>query len=191
MQTLSEKSMVQRDAGYQQTWKEFYRINCDALFQTALLLSADPEVAEAALMTGIDSINPLKPPGKDEFLALQTTIVRHCICSASGAKTSATSTKAGSMLQAGLRPILQLEGSPRICYVLRMLLGCAISSCAQMLGMDEGEVKRLVRVAIVQLHRAVAVEKTEFGLSQENAESCQSSPKVRQDSVNSHSGCGV
>jgi hypothetical protein len=151
--------MVQQDERPRQPWKEFYRVNCDALFQTALLLSADPEVAEEALIAGIGSADASTPPGSDEFLVLQTAIVTHSIRNA-GIKASANSSKARSMLQAGLRPILQLEGSSRVCFVLRVLLGCATSSCAQLLGMEEDQIKRLLRAAILQLHRAVAAENT-------------------------------
>jgi hypothetical protein len=58
------------------------------------------------------------------------------------------------MLQPGLLPVLQLERFPRVCFVLLMLVGYPTSACAGMLGIDEGGVKVLLRVAVLQLHHA-------------------------------------
>ena len=129
MQSFSDEKLVERDDDCQLTWREFYRANGDSLFQTALLLSADPDMAEAALTSDIDSINASEPPGKDEFLTLQTSVVRHSVRSL-GTKISAKRVRARSMLQVGLRPVLQLGNAPRVCLVLRLLLGYTISSCA-------------------------------------------------------------
>ena len=142
-------------------------------------MSADPDVAEAALTSDIDSIDASEPPGKDELLTLQTSVVRHSIRSL-GTKTSAKRVRARSMLQVGLRPVLQLDNAPRVCLVLRLLLGYTISSCAQMLGMAEKDVTRLVRVGTRQLHRAVVRDRRRCRLSQENAESRQLSLEASQ-----------
>jgi hypothetical protein len=58
-----------------------------------------------------------------------------------------------------------LERFPRFCFVLRMLLGYATSACAAMLGINEGNVKVLLRVAVLQLHHAcpMHVAETEQG----------------------------
>jgi hypothetical protein len=61
---------------------------------------------------------------------------------------------ARSMLQLGLWPVLQIERRPRLCFVLRMLLGYGISSCAQMLAIEEQVVKTLLQNALIQLQRA-------------------------------------
>jgi DNA-directed RNA polymerase specialized sigma24 family protein len=57
------------------------------------------------------------------------------------------------MLQPGLRPIIQIERFPRICFVLRMLLGYSTVMCAQMLGVEENHVRMLFQMAALQLQK--------------------------------------
>jgi DNA-directed RNA polymerase specialized sigma24 family protein len=59
------------------------------------------------------------------------------------------------MLQPGLWPVLQIDRQPRVCFVLRMLLGYATSSCAQMLAIEEQVVKAALQNAILQLQHAM------------------------------------
>ncbi len=137
------------------TWKTFLQVHCDALFQTALLLSADPEEAEASVAATLDSIDLSRPPAESEFLILQENLVRQTIQSARVSGSPKLS-EAGSLLQRGLEPVLQIERFPRVCFVLRTLLGYATSSCAQMLGIEEAAVRTLLRIAVLQLHNTVA-----------------------------------
>ena len=135
-------------------WREFFQAHCDALFQTALLLSADPDEAEASLAATLDSVDLSKPPSESQFLMLQGKLARRTI-QITAASASPKISEAGSLLQAGLHPVLQIERFPRVCFVLRTLLGYATSSCAQMLGIDEAAVRTLLRIAILQLHNTV------------------------------------
>jgi hypothetical protein len=138
---------------YQQTWKDVFQDNLDALFQMALLLTADPHEAEADLASVINTLDMSRPPDEDGLAILQTAVAQRSVKSG-GVISSAGVAKAYSMLQAGLRPVLQLERFPRVCFVLRMMLGHATATCAGMLGMDEGAVTVLLRIAILQLHEA-------------------------------------
>lgn len=135
-------------------WKEFFGTNLNALFQIALLLSADPEIAEASLLGAINDIDPSQLPREDELAVVQTAVCKRSIGSESVSEGAIT--KARTVLQRRLWPILQLESSPRACFVLRMLVGCGISSCAQMLGIEEGRVRGFLRVAVLQLQCAIA-----------------------------------
>ena len=148
--TLSSKS------GYQETWKEVFQANLDALFQMALLLTADSQEAEANLATVISALDFSKQPDEGAFAVIQTALARQSIGSG-GIISSTGVTKARSMLQSGLLPVLQLERIPRVCFVLRMLFGYATSACAGMLGIDEDGVKLLLRVAALQLHKACSI----------------------------------
>lgn len=135
----------------------FFRANCDALFQTALLLSADPEAAEAGLAAAIDFGDMSKAPEQGDLAILQDIVVRQTIQNVHRAPSPQIA-KARSMLQSGLWPVLQVEQSPRVCFVLRMLLGYATSSCALVLGIEESGVRTLLKLAILQLQHAVMAE---------------------------------
>ncbi len=141
-------------------WRGFFRDHCDALFQMALLLSADPDTAEAILATALEDIDTSVPPKADDLGILQKTIVIKIVHDA-GSVSAASVSNAGSMLQRGLRPILQLERFPRVCFVLRFLLGYGTSSCAQMMGVEEAGVKALLHLGLIQFHRAVMGENPE------------------------------
>ena len=135
------------------TWKNFFQVHRDALFQTALLLSADPDEAEASMAATLNTVDLSKPPVESQFLILQEKLARRTIETAQASPLSKLS-EAGSLLQVGLHPVLQMERFPRVCFVLRTLLGYATSTCAQMLGIEEVAVRTLLRVAILQLHNA-------------------------------------
>ncbi len=136
------------------TWKTFFQVHWDALFQTALLLSADPDEAEASIAATLDMVDLSKPPADSQFFILQDELVRRTI-QAAQLSASPKISEAGSLLQAGLHPVLQIERFPRVCFVLRTLLGYATSACAQMLGIEEAAVRTLLRVAFSQLHNTV------------------------------------
>ena len=58
------------------------------------------------------------------------------------------------MLQSGLWPVLELECPPRVCFVLRVLLGYTISSCSRMMNLEESTVRDLLQTGAIQLCRA-------------------------------------
>jgi len=150
---LSDATTSRFSGGYEKTWSDVFRTNLDALFQLALLLTADPREAESNLSTVVRTLDFSKQPDEDALAVLQTELARQSIGSG-GAVSWAGTLEARSMIHAGLLPVLQLEHRPRVCFVLRMLLGYATSACAGMLGIDEGGVKVLLRVAVLQLHNA-------------------------------------
>lgn len=134
-------------------WKEVFQDNLDALFQLALLLTADSQEAEAHLATVISTLDFSKQTDEDALAVIQAALARQSIGSG-GAISTAGAAQARSMLQPGLLPLLQLERLPRVCFVLRMLFGYATATCARMLGIDEGGVRVLLSIAVLQLHRA-------------------------------------
>jgi hypothetical protein len=148
-----EATILSSNGGYQETWRDVFQANLYALFQMALLLTADSQKAEANLATVIRTLDFSKQPHEDALAVIQTALARQSIGSG-GIISPAGIAGARSMLQPGLLPVLQLERFPRVCFVLRMLFGYATSACAGMLGIDEGSVKVLLRVAVLQLHHA-------------------------------------
>jgi len=151
---LNEKVTILPSKGrHQETWKDVFQANLEALFQLALLLTADPQDAEANLATVIRTLESSEQSDEDALAVIQAALARQSIGSG-GIISSAGVAGARSMLQPGLLPVLQLERFPRVCFVLRMLVGYATSVCAGMLGTDEGGVKMLLQVAILQLHHA-------------------------------------
>ena len=154
MQSSCEGQSLLRTKSHAEAWIAFFKINCDALFQTALLLSADPDDAEASVMSAIDSVDVCRPPDANELAILQERIAREGL-QAARPLASPEVARARLVLQDGLRPVLQIEPCSRVCFVLRVLLGYATSSCAQMLGIEEVAVRTLLRIAIFQLHDAV------------------------------------
>jgi hypothetical protein len=137
--------------GYQQTWKDVFQANFDALFQLTLLLTADSQEAEANLETVIGNLDFSKEPDKEALVVLQIAVARQSIGSGGGVSSNGVA-EAQFLLQPGLLPVLQLERLPRLCFVLRMLVGFASSTCARVLGIDEGSVGVLLSVAVLQLH---------------------------------------
>ena len=154
MQSIDQVQELPQANTYQEAWIGLLKTNCDALFQIALLLSADPETAEASIVAGIDSVDMSGPPEKGQLAILQKAVAMQAI---EGSRVIGSSgiADARSILQTGLWPVLQIDRFPRVCFVLRVLLGYATSSCGQMLGIDDGAVRTFVRIAIMQLHGAV------------------------------------
>lgn len=137
----------------QQSWIAMLKANCSSFFQTALLVSADPRIAEAAVVAAVDDLDVLLTPSEEDLGELHKTVAIYTIRSLAS-QDSLDVAQAHSMLQHGLWPLLQVERSPRVCFVLRMLLGCAMSSCAQILGMEEAHVRALLQIALLQLCHA-------------------------------------
>ncbi len=154
MQSIDRVQAPPQADSCQEAWRSLLKTNCDALFQIALLLSADPETAEASVVAGIDRVDMSGPPEKEQLAILQKAIALQAI---EGGRLIAAPdiADARAILQTGLWPVLQIDRFPRACFVLRMLLGYATSSCGQMLGIDDGAVRTFLRIAIMQLHRAV------------------------------------
>ena|ERR1700730_15024529 len=153
--TLNEEAtMLPSKTGSQDTWKNVFQANLDALFQLALLLTADAQEAEKCLEGAIHTVDFSKQPDEDALVLLQTAVARQSIGSSGITISPAGVAEARSMLQPGLLPVLQLERFPRVCFVLRMLVGYATSACARVLGIDEGGVTVLLRIAVLQLHVA-------------------------------------
>jgi hypothetical protein len=174
MAPYKEVTLFSSSGGYRETWKDVCQANLDSLFQLALLLTGDSEEAEANLGTVIRGLDFSKEPDENALAVLQTAVAQRSI-GIDGAISSAGVAGARSMLQPGLLPVLQLERFPRVCFVLRMLLGYATSSVAAMLGLDKGAVKRLLEVAVLQLHHTIHITEIKTGL-----ESC--APAMSQGS---------
>jgi hypothetical protein len=155
-----EAPMSSSKGGYPETSKDVFQANLNTLFQLALLLTADSQKAEVSLATVISTLDFSKQPDEDALAVIQTALARQIIGSG-GIISSAGLAGARSMLQPGLLPVLQLERFPRVCFVLRMLLGYTTSACAGMLSIDEGSVKVLLRVAVLQLHHACSMHVAE------------------------------
>jgi len=137
-------------AVYQETWKDVFQANLSALFQIALLLTADSHEAEANLATVIRKLDFSKEIDEDALAVIHAALARKII-GGGGITSLSGAAEARSMLQPGLLPVLQLERLPRVCFVLRMLVGFEISACARMLGIDEYGVKVSLRLAVLQL----------------------------------------
>jgi hypothetical protein len=131
-------------------WTAFITANGAALFQTALLLAADAEIAESGMLAAVASLDISRPPSPDRLSALQRAVATQTLTRIRF-NLAATSANVHSLLQAGLRPILQLEQLPRICFVLCLLLGYTTSSCAQILGIQEETVRELLHAAAREL----------------------------------------
>jgi hypothetical protein len=129
-----------------------------ALFQQALLLTADSQEAEANVAAVISTLDLSKQPDDDALAVVQAALVRQSI-EGCGIISSAGVAGARSMLQPALLPVLQLERSRRVCFVLRMLFGYPTSDCAAMLGIDEGGVKVLLRVAVLHCNMPLSADR--------------------------------
>jgi hypothetical protein len=168
-----------------------FQANLDALFQMALLLTADSQEAEANLTTVISALDFSKRPDKDALAVIETALARQSIES-DGMISPAGAAGAQSMLQPGLLPVLQLERFPRVCFVLRMLLGYATSTCAGMLGIDEAGVKVSLRVAVFQLHHACSmhIAETEQGPAQDPVQTVSRREEIRRLMLSTHQARG-
>ena len=135
---------------YEQAWKNFSRAHCSSMFQTALLLSADTRVAAAALADSIGGMDLSNPPQKLSLALWERAVITRSIVAREPDSLDEGS-MARSMLQSGLWPVIEIERYPRICFVLRLLLGYAAAFCAQTLGVAESEIQTLLQKALTQL----------------------------------------
>jgi hypothetical protein len=157
MRTSFTQDAPRAEQIYPQEWTAFFKDNCHALFQTALLLSADPDEAEAIIVAALDSIDVANPPSEPDVAALHIELVRKSMERARPIRFNKVA-QAQSMLHSALRPVLEIERSPRICFVLRMLLGHATSSCARWMNIEEQAARTLLRIAVLQLQNAISGE---------------------------------
>ncbi len=135
---------------HEHAWKNFLQVNCNSMFQTALLLSANARAAESALSDSIDDLDLSSPPENHSLAIWERAVIKRSI----GARESASpagASMARSMLQPGLRTVIGIERCPRVCFVLHVLLGYKAVFCAQMLGTAESETGILLRRAFTQL----------------------------------------
>jgi hypothetical protein len=139
----------------EQGWGDFFKANCNVVFQTALLLTADATAAEAAVAESIDSLDISSPPEQRNLASWEKAAVVRSI-ETSRLSSSAVNSATRSMLHPGLLPVMQIERFPRICFVLRMLLGYSTALCAQILGVEESHVQMLFQAAAIQLQQNVA-----------------------------------
>ena len=108
--------------GYERERRDFLRGNCNRLFQTALLLSADSQIAETALIESIEDLDLSQPPGRNTRAVWEKAVVirsleLHKPSSGPGLTGQAKAIRAisvraisvQSMLQPGLWPVVQIE----------------------------------------------------------------------------------
>ena len=145
---------------YKQEWRVFFKVNCNALFQTALLLTADTVIAELALTKGIEELNISSSPGQTSLAAWERAVVIRSIETAR-LSSPAPDSMVRVMLQPGLQPVIEIERLPRICFVLRILLGYSTAVCAQMLGMEASGILMLFQMAAIQLQQKVVASRVQ------------------------------
>jgi hypothetical protein len=149
-------TQVQRDqSSYGREWRNFVNVNGKTMFQIALLLSGDACAAEEALINGVDKLNVSRPPEPDDLAIWEKTVVMRSI-EMSDTSSSAACLHAQSMLRPELLPVIRIEQCPRICFVLRLLLGYSATSCAQMLDIDESEIPLLLQKAAIQIQQGTS-----------------------------------
>ena len=141
----------------EQEWRDFFKINCNALFQTALLLTADAVTAEVALIKSIEELDMSSSPEQSLPAWKKAVVMRSIETVQLSASTPDPMTR--FMLQPGLQPVIEIERFPRICFVLRMLLGYTTAFCAQMLGMEESDIRKLFQIAVIQLQEKVVADR--------------------------------
>ena len=130
-------------------WIEFLELNSNAMFQVALLLSADVCTAEAALLNSVDELEIRRAPREGDLDAWQYAVAARSIATRTTEK-SGVDVLYRSMLQPGLWPVMQIERLPRTCFVLRLLLGYSRRVCAQLLGIEESKIETLLQTAMIR-----------------------------------------
>ena len=141
---------LERAIDLEHAWKNFLKANCNSMFQTALLLSANARAAEAALADSINDLDLSNPPEKDSLAIWERAVMKRSI-GARESRSPAEASMARSMLQPGLRSVIAIERCPRICFVLHLMLGYKAVFCARMLGIAESEIQSLMQRAVTQL----------------------------------------
>jgi hypothetical protein len=148
------RSQAQLDTNSsEREWIDFLELNSNAMFQLALLLSADVHTAEVALLNSIDELEITRPPREGDFAVWQHAVVAQSMATRTRRK-SGVDLHYRSMLQPGLWPVMQIERFPRTCFVLRLLLGYPRPLCAQLLDIEQSTIERLLQTAVETLQRS-------------------------------------
>jgi len=113
-------------------------------FITALLLTGSARRAEAAILEAIEVMEEGKVPDD----ALLHGIVAASIASRTPDARIDEEDHASSLLPVELRLVLRLPVDLRRCFVLRMLAGFSIGTCARMLQTEIHQVEELVCVSV-------------------------------------------
>jgi DNA-directed RNA polymerase specialized sigma24 family protein len=117
-------------------------------FFVALLLAANAEAAESAVLEAIQLWNSADEPAEALFRkAVRAVLNRPIQRSCQGDIFEA----AASLLPASLRGILRLPPLVRQCYVLRLLVGFSQQSVARLLDLSADEVSQHMCVAVQRL----------------------------------------
>ncbi len=141
---------------FEHEWKSFVSQNSRAVFQTALLITADPKEAEAALVAGVNDFDLSRQPQPDDLQIWEEAIVKLSVAACRPAPPNGEAGPVYPLLQRALWPVVQLANLPRFCFVIRLLLGYSIKRCANILGVQESEIPALIAEAAVQLRDTTA-----------------------------------
>jgi hypothetical protein len=138
-------------------------------FRTALLISADPDTAEDVVARSIAECDAADLQHESRRQNWRDSVVARSI-EASTAFPVATGKLAATYLTPRLRPVVFIDLKPRICFVLRLLLGYSKAECAGMMRIRESEVGPLLVNALVQLQE---ISNASGLCHQEKEPSCQ------------------
>ncbi len=125
-------------------------------FLTAILLTASPERAEAAILTATRIMDPGVAPA-DALLraAVPAALEMECALAAEDRE------RASSMVPLELRPLLHLETGKRLCFVLRVLVGLSRQACSGLLRLAVPQIDEYTCAAMLELP---AMQRTAAGL---------------------------
>ncbi len=121
----------------------------DRAFITALLLTANAERAEAAILNGTRVMDLDDTPG-DALLRATVNAALEPQREASE-RTPEQLERASSMLPLELRRVLHLSTDLRHCFVLRVLMGLPRQACARLLRLDDGQIDERTCTAMLEL----------------------------------------
>jgi hypothetical protein len=76
---LDETQIRSGTRGYEREWRDFFKINCNTLFQTALLLTADAVTAEVVLTKSIEEFDTARSPGQTSLASWKEAVVMRSI----------------------------------------------------------------------------------------------------------------
>ncbi len=114
-------------------------------FRAAFLLTGSSEAAEASVLDAIASLDPDRISSDHLLSGTINSAVR-------GRATQLDHfVEADSAYPVELRRILLLAPKPRQCFVLRVLLGLAVETCSDILGLSTREIENGLRTAMLEL----------------------------------------
>lgn len=109
------------------------------VFTTALMLTANVEEAEAAILDGISATDPGQLSDERLFLA---AIAAALAPQRNGPERREDLACASAILPAELRSVLHLPLNARHCFVLRMLAGLPSEVCAQLMNLETHHIEQ-------------------------------------------------